>query len=111
MDILERQQAKHKCYEMAQAVASSIDLCATKKELKQALDEMGFEKVQFKTADPFTVTERGEWRRTYKDKAQAVYIQPWYGVVKVVDYNKQFVDSVVVLSEHAHHVALALWYK
>lgn len=110
MDIIERQQAKHKCYELAQAIASSIDLCATKSELKQALDELGFEWVEFESSDPFVQTGRGEWRLTYKDKAQAVYVQPWYGVVKAVDYDKAFVDSVVVLSEHAHHVALALWY-
>lgn len=111
MDILERQQAKHKCYELAQAVASSIDLCAGKKELEQALAEMGFEWVEFTATDPFVQTGRGEWRKTYKDKAQAVYVQPWYGVVKAVEYEKAFVDSVVVLSEHAHHVALALLYK
>lgn len=109
---IERMTDKRKCFETAQSIAESIELCTSKHELKKMLKEMGFYRVKLSecTKGLGIEVERGEWRMNLPEKGQAVYIMPFYGVVKAVDYTKKYIDGVAVLPEHASTIMSQLDY-
>lgn len=111
MNITEQTQAKKRCYNRAQEIATALDLCASQEELQATLDELGFALMVLESGTENITVKRGEWRKNDIVNGQAIYVDCFYGVVKVVDYMQHYVDATVLLSEQAGHNLAHIWYN
>lgn len=108
---IEQAQAKRECYNRAQEIATALSLCYSKRELQETLEELGFHRHKLVSGTPRIETERGEWQCDGTEHGKAIYISPFYGVIRVVDYTQAYVSSTVLLTESASRLLQGLEYE
>lgn len=108
MDYIEHAQVKHGCYNRAQEITTALSLCSSKTEMKMVLEDIGFRRVAFISNTPHIAAERGEWSVDDAEHNRAIYLSPFYGVVRVVDYMHKHINATAVLEEQTARILAAL---